>query len=88
MIRSNESRFTNQGTSDVQHEGHSLAGNMPGAFPQSRTNTYKGANPTSTQIPDRTRDLNESSTTTGDRDHHYGRDAALAGGAAGLAGAA
>jgi hypothetical protein len=76
---------------------------MPGAYPESTSGTpapQQTSNlgstlgTSSTGIPDRTRDATSSTTgpTTGsamtsDRDHHYGRDAALAGGAAGLAGA-
>lgn len=62
---------------------------MPGAYPDSSASNTRHVGGTTSQttsgIPDRTRD---NTTTSGDREHHHGRDAAIAGGAAGLAGAA
>lgn len=75
---------------------------MPGSYPESisgspapqqTSNLGSTLGTSSTGIPDRTRDTTTSTSgpitgsATGDKDHHYGRDAALAGGAAGLAGA-
>ena len=69
---------------------------MPGAYPPETPPVAGGSyQPGSTEyssqgtgIPDRTRATNEPTPSTGDNEHHYGRDAALVGGAAGLGGAA